>query len=302
MLRFLSSFILCLFLLAGCKKSADTPAAIVPERLEITPQSLSLLVGETTQLAIKYFDQTGVAATLPAGIIWRSVDTAIVSVNSLGSIVGKSVGQTTINATYKNAVASILVTVTSNNLQLATIQLTPQGTIQILKNQTSTLMAKGKTNNGMDVNGLTFNWNSSDTSIVSVNSAGMVMGKNHGTAMVSASANGITSAPVMVQVIKLGTFSGSGSGGMAILKIENNILKLETSATFFSNTGAPDLRIYLTNNSGNINGALEVSTLNQRSGAQTWNIAAPTTINQYRYVLIWCKQFGGAYGVADMGN
>jgi hypothetical protein len=82
-------------------------------------------------------------------------------------------------------------------------------------------------------------------------------------------ANGIESAPLMVQVIRKGTFSGTGSGGMAKLKIENGNLKLQTTSDFVYSGGAPDLRIYLGNNSGNVNGAVEVASLRNSSGAQS---------------------------------
>jgi hypothetical protein len=45
-----------------------------------------------------------------------------------------------------------------------------------------------------------------------------------------------------------------------------------------------------------------VASLTLRTGAQSWNVAAPTTIAQYKYAIVWCKQFGGTYGVADLGN
>jgi hypothetical protein len=91
----------------------------------------------------------------------------------------------------------------------------------------------------------------------------------------------------MVQVIRRGTFSGSGSAGIAKLKIVNGILQLQTSAAFSVSTGAPDLRIYLSPNSGNVNGAVELASLNNRKGAQTFNIPAGVTIGQYRYAIVW---------------
>jgi hypothetical protein len=107
----------------------------------------------------------------------------------------------------------------------------------------------------------------------------------------------------MVQVIRSGNFNGgSGSTGQAKLKIENGTLKLQTSSTFSVSTGAPDLRIYLSNSTTNITNAVEIATLNQRSGAQSWNVPAttsggqPITITSYQYVLVWCRQFGGNYG------
>ena len=79
------------------------------------------------------------------------------------------------------------------------------------------------------------------------------------------------------------------------------MLKLQTTSNF-SVASAPDLRIYLGNNNNNINGAIEIATLTMRSGMQSWNIPGTVTITQYRYVIVWCKQFGGVYGVADLGN
>ena len=126
--------------------------------------------------------------------------------------------------------------------------------------------------------------------------------KAYGTSIISASSGGLQSAPVMVQVIRTGTYANKGSSGTAKLKIENNILKLETSADFRAPTSPPDLRMYLSNNSNNVNGGLELVTLNQRSGAQKWNVPTGVQISQYRYAVIWCKQYGVYYGSADLGN
>jgi hypothetical protein len=107
----------------------------------------------------------------------------------------------------------------------------------------------------------------------------------------------------MVQVVRSGTFNGAfNSMGQAKLKIENGVLKLETSSNFSVSTGAPDLRIYLSNSTGNITNSVEVATLNMRSGAQSWavpvtnNQGQPVTITTYPFVLVWCRQFGGNYG------
>jgi hypothetical protein len=175
------------------------------------------------------------------------------------------------------------------------------GVQEIILNQTSTLTAEGRNLAGQVIPGLVFTWASTNSSLVEINNAGMLTGKAYGTADISATSGGIQSAPVMLQVIRMGDFTNMGSQGKAKLKIENSVLKLQTTSNF-SVSNAPDLRIYLTNSTSSIATALEVATLTQRSGAQSWNIATPTTITQYRYVMVWCKQFGGNYGHADLGN
>ncbi len=299
--QLLFAFATVLALSACSKKSADTALAIVPERLEISPASSSILTGATTQFTLKFYNTTGQLATLPAGIVWSTGNTAIATVNQQGLVTGIGNGQTEIRAAYNSVTIAALLTVAANNSQLATITLNPATMQEVLLNQSATIMAEGKTNTGAVIPGISFSWQSSSSALVEVSNAGLVTGKAYGTADVTASSMGIQSAPVMVQVIRKGNFSGSSSTGMAKLKIENGVLKLQTTPDFSVSTGAPDLRIYLGNNSNNITGAVEVASLNQRSGAQSWNVPAPTTITQFRYVIVWCKQFGGTYGVADLG-
>ncbi len=299
--KLLFTFATVLALAACSKKSADTALAIVPERLEISPTSSSILTGATTQFTLKFYNTTGQLATLPAGIVWSTGNTSIATISQQGLVTGVGNGQTEVRASYNSVTIAALLTVAANNSQLATITLNPATIQEVLLNQSATIMAEGKTNTGTVIPGLSFSWQSSSSTLVEVNNTGQVTGKAYGTADVTASAMGIQSAPVMVQVIRKGNFSGSASTGMAKLKIENGVLKLQTTPDFSVSTGAPDLRIYLGNNSGNITGAQEIASLNQRSGAQSWNVPAPTTITQYRYVIVWCKQFGGTYGVADLG-
>ena len=106
----------------------------------------------------------------------------------------------------------------------------------------------------------------------------------------------------MVQVIRTGNFGQAASTGAAKLKIENGVLKLQTTTDFSVAAGPPDLRVYLGDNTNNVNGALEIASLNIRNGMQSWNVAGTVNITQYRYVIVWCKQLGGVYGVADLGN
>jgi hypothetical protein len=289
-------------ILTACTKTADTPLTIIPERLEITAASNNVTVGGAVQFTLKFFNNTGQEATAPANIIWSSANTLIATVNQQGLATGIGNGQTEIKITYNNISATALLSVVSNNTQLASVMVMPADIQEVKLNETAMLTAVGKNNNGNTISGLSFSWLSNNTSFVEISSSGVVTGKGYGTSTVTATSSGIQSTPLMVQVIRKGNFAGGGSAGMTKLKIENNILKLQTTTDFSVMAGPPDLRIYLGNNNNNINGAVEVASLNQRSGAQSWNLAATVSITQYKYVIVWCKQFGGTYGVADLGN
>ncbi len=303
MIRKILGVAVIISLLCSCKKSADVAPALIPERLVISPVNNSILIGATAQFTLKFYNNTGLEAAVPASVSWISTNSAVATVNAQGLVTGLASGQVEIKAFYNSIVASALLTVVINNNQLATVNITnvSGGVQEIILNQTTTLTAEGRNVVGQVIPGLAFTWATNNSSLVEVNNMGLVTGKAYGTANIAAASGNIQSAAVMVQVIRMGNFGNMGSQGKAKLKIENNVLKLQTSADF-SVSNAPDLRIYLTNSISSISTALEVATLSQRSGAQSWNIAAPTTITQYRYVMVWCKQFGGNYGHADLGN
>jgi Electron transfer DM13 len=292
-----------LTLLNACsKKTADAPITTVPERLEIIPESESAPIGGTIAFAVVYYNTSGDEAPAPSGIVWSTGDAAIATINAQGTATGISAGQTEIKAKYKNITAMALFTVVSNSNAVAIVTINP-GEKELKLNETFILNAIAKDINGNTITGKTFAWETDAAAYADVNTiTGDVTATGYGTANITATTDGIRSSPVMIQVIRTGNFSQMSSTGSAKLKIENGLLKLQTSADFSVSTGPPDLRIYLGNNSDNINGADEIASLNDRSGMQSWNVPASVDITQYRYVIVWCKQFGGVYGLADLGN
>lgn len=282
--------------------SANITVTTNQERLEISPGNLNLMTGNTGSFTLTYYNNQGTQAPIPSGVVWSSMNTNIATVNQQGMVTGIASGQTNVTATLNTLTATASVTVAANN-QLASVALSPSMVLEINKTQFSTVTATGYNASGISIPGLTFNWTSNNNSLVTVLNSGIVQGIEYGTASITATSGTITSPPLMIQVIRSGNFNGgSGSTGQAKLKIENGVLKLQTSANFSVSTGAPDLRIYLSNSTSNITNAVEIATLNQRSGEQSWNVPAttlggqPITITSYQYVLVWCRQFGGNYG------
>ncbi len=286
---------------ACSKKSPDTPIAMVPERLEINPVSSSIKIGETATFSLKYFNTLGVEAPVPAGTVWTSSKNGVATISNNGVANALSAGQTEIVAKRNSTEAKALLTVVANDNEIAIITI-QSGNKELVLNDTSTLIAVARNINNQVISGKLFTWQGSNNAAVQLGLNGSVKGLAWGTSDVQASADGKISVPIMVQVLRRGNFGGSGSKGLAKLKFENNILKLQTSSDFGVSTAPPDLRIYLGNNNGNVNEALEIATLGTRTGEQSWNIPIGVSINQYRYVIVWCKQLGGLYGVVDLGN
>ena len=295
----LSFVFLFLFLIACSKKSEDVTPTEIPERLEISVANKSVKISDTARFSVLFYDKLGNKITPPSNILWSSSNAQIAEINQSGIATGKNTGQTTIKATYQNLEATALLTVVSDNNQVATVTL--ENVREIRLNETAILQAIVRNVLGQVLTGHTVSWQSDNPSLVSIDATGKVTGLVYGTANIRATVEGIQSNAAMVQVIRSGNFA-NGSTGTGKLKIENGVLRLQTSSNFSASSSPPDLRMYLSNNTNNVNDAIEIATLNQRSGAQTWNVPSNVSITQYRYILVWCKQFGGVYGRADLGE
>lgn len=97
-----------------------------------------------------------------------------------------------------------------------------------------------------------------------------------------------------------GDFSGTGGHAVAgSAKVLDNAgvktLRLEN----FSATNGPDLKVYLAKD---INAAsfMNLGDLKSVSGNQNYALSGMPEIAQYKYVLIWCQQFGVGFGTAEL--
>ncbi len=288
------------FVLTSCdKKTEDVKPIEIPERLEISPATQSVSVGENATFTLSFFDNMGNTVSTPSDIVWTSSDLSVANVNPQGTATGLSAGQTTIKATYKTAEATALLTVVADNNQVATVTITPSNS-EITLTEMANLELSVKNNLGGEITGKTATWTSSNIELITVEN-GKVTAEGYGTANVTATVDGIQSSPATVQVIRKGTFTNRGSGSVK-LRITNDVLQVVLGDDFSTSSSPPDLRVYLGDANNSVNGAVELASLDSSSGSQTINVSSQISITQYRYVIIWCKQFGGVYGVADLGE
>ncbi|MDX2048913.1 MAG: DM13 domain-containing protein [Chitinophagaceae bacterium] len=106
----------------------------------------------------------------------------------------------------------------------------------------------------------------------------------------------VPSGTVLVQ----GNLVGSGGHNVSgVVKVYsdngNKTVRLEN----FSTTNGPDLKVYL---SKDINASAFINAGNLRStiGNQNYSLSGMPDFSQYRYVLIWCQQFGVLFGSAQV--
>jgi hypothetical protein len=105
---------------------------------------------------------------------------------------------------------------------------------------------------------------------------------------------GVTTGTVLAQ----GSLSGNMNykvSGVAKL-IEDNGAKSVRLENFSSSNG-PDLKVYLAKDA-NASSFINLGNLKSTSGNQNYPISGMVNLSEYKYVLIWCQQFGVLFGSA----
>ena len=159
--------------------------------LTIVKPNMELSIGETANLSAMYIKNVGGVknseSDVTAYAAWSSSNASVATV-SAGKITAKGVGTATITATYNGYTAKSTVTVT--DAVTYDYQLTPSSTSLVNGRTTKFTVVKRTFTNGTQTNGQdvssTFTWTSSNTSVATVGSNGVVTGVGKGTATITA--------------------------------------------------------------------------------------------------------------------
>lgn len=163
------------------------------------------------------------------------------------------------------------------------------------------------------------NWTSSNPLIAEINSIGLLTGISEGDVSIRARVtleNGnqiseilmvnIIPEPVTIPdpITKHGVIRTTSSyvltGDFTISEIlDSENLDLQIDENYAASTSLPGLYLYLTNNPNSIAGALEIGPVEVFSGAHSYEISS-TGINEYKYLLYWCKPFSVKVGEGEI--
>ncbi len=189
-------------------KSAVANVAVAPTAVasvQLSSAELRLTTGQRVQLSATARDASG--APLSGRVVnWTVGDASIAVVDSTGAVTALAPGGTTVTATSEGRVATAAVFVTS--VPVASVVLTPSST-SIVEGQTTQLRAETRSSTGVVLTARTIVWSSSNASVASVSSSGLVTGVSTGTTTITATSEGrsatasvsITARPVNAIVV-----------------------------------------------------------------------------------------------------
>ena len=200
---------------AGCGGGGDGPAGPgggggpTVSRIDLTPGSASVIVGQISSFIAQPKDATGAAIT-GQNMAWSISDPSVATVAG-GVVTAVKVGSATITAAVGSVKGTAAVTVIA---AVASVTLSPNPA-NFVVGQTNQLTATLKDAGGATITDRTVTWTSSNDLIASISSTGLVTSQSLGSATITATVEGkagtasIVVSPVPVATVTVSPASSS---------------------------------------------------------------------------------------------
>ncbi len=167
---------------SGSMTLAVSPVPVA--RVVVSAPASSITIGKALTASAAVIDGAGNALS-GRTITWSSSNAAVAAVNSAGVITGIDIGSATITAASEGITGSVVVAVTG----AARVVIAPANTV-IYEHATSQLSADAQDVEGNSIAGRPITWTSSNPTVATVSSTGLIKAVSAGTTLVSAQADG----------------------------------------------------------------------------------------------------------------
>ncbi len=307
---FISPFLILIqSLLNGCIGIDHVDDPRVEKRIEISTSQVSMRIQENQTLSALFYNEYGVLQDVV--FTWTSSQPSIVSVSDAGLLTAQQTGQAMVVASFgETQSASVNVNVVLDDSQVALVEVISQGnkTSLALGEQVNLLVGVRNINQEI-LEGKTVEWFSENSSIATVDEAGVVTGISSGRVNIHAKVNGVKSNVInfLVGDGLSGSFIASGGYkaiGMASVRFEGENLILSLSNNF-ETSFALGTFIYMANvtNGAQVRANGLVVAQITTNGAKTFNLSAiqpQIGLDSYQYVIILCKPASITFGHAEL--
>ena len=181
----------------ACKSDSLDPDGGAVASVVITPSTATVAVGANVPLKAEVLDGSG-AAIAGGKVVWATSDATVATVSSAGVVTGVKVGSVQIAASAqgKSAVAQITV----NPTPVATVRLSPTAR-DLLVGQTVQLVAEPLDANGAVLAGRPVTFTTSNATVASVSTAGLVTALAAGSSIITAASEGKTAVATITVAI-----------------------------------------------------------------------------------------------------
>lgn len=159
-----------------------------------------------------------------------------------------------------------------------------------------------------------FTWESTNPSIISINDSGLANALQLGSSIIIVEYDadtiilrdsvevGVGEETVIVNNDRTGTVNTTSSYALTgdfTLSEDGTGVKLEFGSNYNASTALPGLYVYLSNNPNSVANAYEIGAVQVFSGAHSYTIPN-TGLNDYNYVVYFCKPFSVKVGHGDI--
>lgn len=183
-------------------------------RVLVAPRADTLLaIGDTAVLAVTVTDRRG-AVLMGALVDWRSDDSSVAVVDSSGVVIARGPGTANVTARVRELTATAVITVSQRPVMI----LAGDSAVRMLEGDTLRLRARALDARGHTVRGKKARWQTGDSTIAAIDSAGLVVARGPGRTTLRAAVGGLetgVSLQVDLAAATLGILSGAGQRGPA---------------------------------------------------------------------------------------
>lgn len=178
------------------------------KNIMVSPVSTTVKINGTKKFTAALYDEDGDPVN-NVSFTWSSSDDTVATIDSDGILTVLKDGNVTVTA---SALSLVSDPVTVNIAGYQNIVVTPSSsTVKMNNTQQFTAVLYDEEND--PVEGVTFTWNSSNNTLLTVDSTGLATGKLDGSVTITASALGLNSSPVSITVATdLGTLFNHTNG------------------------------------------------------------------------------------------